>query len=175
MPGTNDLPGSHLGHLGGLGSRCPAAPLAHPAAQAVSGPDPATSSPSTYRRRRGPCPTLLPRSGGARGARRLGSREATVAPGASSPLQRDRSPAAPPPQSAGTDSQPHQCVRSGRAGAGRGPGGGHGAIGGHLPAACPPAGAALGAPSPGANPRSDLIRATAATARESRQMGRGPG
>ena len=38
-----------------------------------------------------------------------GHAEATVAPGASSPLQRDRSPAAPPPQSAGTDRRRHQC------------------------------------------------------------------
>lgn len=83
----------------------------------------------TYRGRRGPWTTLPRRSRG----RPRGRREGSGAPGASNPLQRDRSRATPPPQSAGTDSWRHQCAWSRRArggaragGGGRWPGGGAG-------------------------------------------------
>lgn len=78
--------------------------------------------------------SLLPRLGGTRGARHPSSREATVAPGASSPLQRDRSRAAPPPQSARTDSPWHQCAPSGWARGGVRAGGGNQQV--HLRAVC---------------------------------------
>lgn len=133
---------------------------------------------------RGPCCSVRGRGASAGGAGHPGSREAAVAPGASSPPQWDRSPAAPPPQSAGTDSPRHQCARSSGRGAGPGLGAaaGRGAGEGRRGSAQPPA---IGPPSrwdqtSSSEPRREPCHPSPSRQgqgdhRESRRMGRGPG
>lgn len=118
---TNDLPDSHSGHLERPGF--PVSSGHHPPTfpRRCTGPHPlpATYSPSSLTAGAGvPGRCCCRGRGGARWAGRTGRREATVAPGASSPLQSTQPRGAPSPRGRG---QTVGCTNEG-GGCGRGTG-----------------------------------------------------